>query len=337
MLPDTSVTFSLAELAKLEAERVREEDGRRARARDAEARAAREAEAQRRAAEAARVAAEVEATARRERAEAEEKVRGEARRRAEIEVARIAADAKARLDADNAARAHELAVLRARAEGGSRNRQRALVTALVVTLSGGAAAGYQMSRHVAALEQEASELRDARQALAREREHGKTTELAALDRRYAMLLARPCSGDATEARATAVSARRAVDPSALENDRLRTFADALDALDARLATLEKIAALDRRSDDLAAWAAASRRSEIIAPAHTAAVRAKATGNDEALRAYAGTLEEIRAALAERGTTADRHGGAAAAANTTRVRCDPHVGDPGCGLDGFRMF
>ncbi len=140
---------------------------------------------------------------------------------------------------------------------------------------------------------------------------------------------RPC--------ATADSARHAVDPSALENDRLRTFGDALDALEARLVTLEKIAALDRRSDDLAAWAAASRRSEIIAPARTAAVRAKAMGNEEAVRAYASTLEQIRAALAAPGSTADRHGGAAAAANTTRVRCDPHVGDPGCGLDGFRMF
>src|SRR5689334_19239085 len=47
---ETSVTFSLAELAKLEEERLREEDGRRARAREKEARERREAEARRRAA-----------------------------------------------------------------------------------------------------------------------------------------------------------------------------------------------------------------------------------------------------------------------------------------------
>ncbi len=296
---DTSVTFSLAELARIEEERVREEDLRRARAREKDARERREAEAARREAEAARVAAEAEVQARRAREEAEEKLRREARERAAIEVARIEADARVRLDADNAARAHELAVLRTRAEGGRRRTQHVLAASLALVICGGGAGAYAGTRRVAALEQEADQLREGRQALAREREQAKTTELAALDRRHAALRARPLARDAEEARATAEAARRAIDAGSLDRDRLRAFGEALDALQARLDAVEKLAALDRRQADLAAWAVERGRGEVTAPARTAAARARAGGADEgALRTYEWTLDQLRDALSQ---------------------------------------
>jgi membrane protein involved in colicin uptake len=121
---ETSVAFSLAELAKLEQERVQQEDLQRARAREREAREQQEAAARRRSAEEARVAAAAEELSRARREEAEARARAEARVRVAGEVARIEAEAKARLDADNAERAHELAVLRTRTEGGRRRRGR---------------------------------------------------------------------------------------------------------------------------------------------------------------------------------------------------------------------
>ena len=162
---DTSVTFSLAELANLESERVREEDLQRARTREKEARALRDAEAQRRDAEAARLAAESEARARREREEAAEKVRLEARERVAADVARFEAEARARLDADNAVRAHELVVLRARAESGRGRVQIALAAALGPVICGGGLAGYQITQRAAGLEQSAALRREEHAAL----------------------------------------------------------------------------------------------------------------------------------------------------------------------------
>ena len=326
---ETSVTFSLAELAKIEEERVREQDAQRARTRDLAARQQREAEAQRRATEAGRIAAEAEARARRERGEAEEKARLEAREQAAIEVARIEAMAKARLEIDSATRAHELSVLHLRAEGGRRGWQRGLAAALALVLCGGAVAAYQVKQHVAEVEQGAERLREGQSALAQERDHARATELAALDRRHAALRAAPRVRDAEEARVTAAAARGAFDARALDHDHLRAFGDALDALQARLEALDRVAALDRRHADLTAWAAQRRRSEITAAARSAAARARAMGNDEgAIRVYEGALDQLRDALAE--------STAASGPRATRVSAgpgctDPH--DPLCGLDG----
>jgi hypothetical protein len=325
---ETSVTFSLAELAKLEEERVREQDTQRARARELAARTQREAAAQKRATEAAQIAAEAEARARRERGEAEEKARVEAREQAAIEVARIGALAKARLEVDSATRAHELAVIHLRAESGRRGVQRALAAVLGVVLCGGAVAAYQIKQHVAGVEQSAERLREGQSALAQERDHARATELAALDRRRAALLAHPRLRDAEEARVTAEAARSAVDARALDHDHLRAFGDALDALQARLETLDRVAALDRRHADLAAWAAQRRRSEITAAAGSAAARAKAMSNDEgALRVYEGALDKLRDALAESAVAS----GARPVHVISGPGCDPH--DPLCGLDG----
>jgi hypothetical protein len=218
---DTSVTFSLAELAKLEQERVREEDLQRTRAREKEARELRDAEARRRETEAARIAAESEARARREREEAAEKVRLEARERVAADVARIEVEAKARLEADNAARAHELVVLRARTEGGRRRLQTALALALGLVLCGGGVAAYEVSQHVAGLEKSAELLREEHVSLARERDSARAAELAALDRYHAELRARSLASSAVEAGTTADAARSAVDAKALDHGRVR--------------------------------------------------------------------------------------------------------------------
>lgn len=328
-----SVTFSRAELAKIEEERVRNEDIQRARAREREARERQEAEARRRAEEAAQVAAEAEARARARREEAEEKARAEARERAAVEVARIAAEAKARLEADNAARAHELAVLRVQNEGGRRRMQHALVAVIGLVLLGGSAATYGVKRHVAGLEVDAERLREGQTALSREREDAKAAALSTLDRRYASLRGRSIPREAEEARATAEAARNAIDAKALDHSRLRAFGDALDVLEARLNGLEKLASLDRRHADLTAWAGERRRSDLAEGARNAAARAKAGGSDEgALKASEGELDRLRDSLARPVSGGVAGVGSQSSPGRTGPKCtDPN--DPLCGFDG----
>jgi hypothetical protein len=327
---DASVTFSLAELARIEEERVRAEEINRAKMREKEAREQREAEARARSSEAARMAAEAEARARREREEAQEKARAEARERAAMEVARIEAEARARLEAANAERAHELAALRARAEGGSRRLQHVLAIALGLVLCGGAVGAVRVNQHVSSLELDAERLREGQAALARERDHAKSTELSALNKRYEALRARPLIRGAEEARATAEAARNAVDAKALDHNRMRAFSDALDVLQTRLEALERVSALDRRYDDLVTWSAERRRGEVTAAARSAAAKAKTAGIDDAsLRAYEAALNQLRDSLVQPSGSA---AGAPLPPGPTGRKCtDPN--DPLCGLDG----
>jgi hypothetical protein len=335
MSTDTSVTFSLAELAKIEEQRVHEEEARRASERERAAAHARRAEVARLAAEASKIAAEEDARARRQRAEAEEQARSVARDRAAIEVARIQAEAKARLDADNALRTHELDVLRVRTEGGRRRITAVLAGALALTVLGAAAWGVQSSSKVAALSEDAGHLRDAQQALAKEREQAKASELDALERRLALLGARPFAREAEDARAAAEGARKAIDVKALDQDRLRAFADALDALQARLEIVERLASLDKRRDDLAVWSAERKRPEALTVVRSAAARARAMGDDAAIRAYEAALDQARDALAkETGTAATRTTQGKAESTPARTCL---AGDPGCGLDGPPLF
>jgi hypothetical protein len=331
---DHSVQFSLIELARIEAERVREEDLARERSRQQAAKQKREADEARRAAAQAEVAAEAEALARRLREEAEEQARLEARERAEVEVARIAAEARARLDEDNAGRAHEIAVLQIRNDGVRRRLRTALGAVIVLAIAGGSTAAYSVDRHIAGLVRDPDQLREGQQALAREREHAKATELAALDRRLDALRARPSIADAGEALRTAREARNAVDPKALDQDRLRAFADALDALEARLVTADRVAALDRRRDDLAVWATSLRRGEALTEAKAAGTRARVLGTDEAAVAYASALDRARDGFAK-SPAMGWHGKGAAASDKGGTSCLP--GDPGCGFDGRPIF
>lgn len=335
---ENSVTFSLQELARIEEERVREEETKRARAREIAARERQEAEARRRAEEEARIAAAEQAREARSREEAAEKAIREARARAEIEVARMQAEAKARLEADNAARAHELEVLRARRESGRKNWIYGLGVALGLALVGGGVAVFESSQRVSALERDASQLREAQASLSREHERARQTELGALDLRMAALLSRPLARQAADARKTAEAARGAVDPKAIDHDRLRAFADALDALQARIEAAEKLDALDRRRESLAGWATALRKNEdttVLA----AAAHAKTTAADDALRSYETALDRWQRDLVQSGP---KSGGAGAGTTTTtsndnRPRCDPNVGDPMCDSTGHRIL
>lgn len=328
---ETSVTFSLAELAKIEQQRVREEDEKRARERERAARERHEAEEKRRREESAEIARAAEARAKRARAEAEEQARVEARERAAADVLRIEAEAKARLEAANAARAHELAVLRVQTEGGRKRLTIALAAALVLAVTGVGATAYGFSQKLAQMGQETDRLREGQHALAEEREQAKSTQLAALDKRHAALRARETKG-ADEARSSAEAARNAIDRKTLDLDRLRAFGDALDALQTKLDRLDKLARLDRRLVDLDVWATERKQREATAEAHKLAARARAMDTDEGILAYEASLDDLRKTLARAASPSGRV--------TTTAR---HVGDtcldgdPGCGPDGKRIF
>jgi hypothetical protein len=329
---ETSVAISLVELARIEEDRVREEDERRARAREKESRERRTAEAQRRAEEEKRIVAQEEARARRQREEAEEQMRAKAREQAAIEVARIEAEGKARIEAENAARAHELAVLRVRSESRGRSLKIALGAALGLVLLGGPVAVYSMNRQVTGLEQELGQLRESHAALSQERDQARTTELAALDRRLAELSRRPILKTdpraVEEAQATVEAARKAVDTRSVDHSRLRAFGEALDALEARIEGLEKLAALDRRMADLDAWADQRHKEGASGAARTAASRARAHTDEGALRTYEMALDVLRDALAKDG---GRGGVAGTVAGKSGNCTDPN--DPMCGFNG----
>lgn len=332
---ENSVTFSLQELARIEEERVREEETKRARAREISARERQEAEARKRAEEEARIAATEKAREARAREEAAEKVVREARARAEIDVARMQAEAKARLDADNAMRAHEIAVLRVRAETGRRRWIYGLGVAFALAVLGGGLATYESSQRVAALEKDAEHLRESQLSLSREHERARATELGALDLRMAALVARPLAKEAAEARKTAEAARGALDPKAIEHDRLRAYADALDALQSKIEAAEKLESLERRRESLAGWAVALRKAEDTRVAD-AAGHAKSSGaEDSALRSYENALDRWQRDLGQsspQGAT-----GTGGTKNDTRPKCDPNVGDPMCDPSGHRIL
>jgi hypothetical protein len=125
------------------------------------------------------------------------------------------------------------------------------------------------------------------------------------------------------------AARNAVDARSPDHDRVRAFSDALDGLENRLDTLEKLASLDRRHANLAAWAAERRRAEIAADARLAASRAKITGDAGALRAYESALDALGDILAR---SAGPSGRPLPGLDPAGPKCtDPN--DPLCGFNG----
>jgi hypothetical protein len=213
-----------------------------------------------------------------------------------------------------------------------------LAVALGLVVAGGSAAGYAADRHLAGLEQETTLLREGQQALAKERERAKAAELGALDRRFSALVLRARSSTgAAEQLAATEAARNALDPKALDHDRLRAFGDALDALSARLDTVERVSALDRRRDDLVAWAAERRRSEATAAARFAGARARAAFTEESIGAYERSLDQLRGALAQAGTAAGGQGLGQKDDHDHDHGTSCLRGDPGCGLDGKPIF
>ena len=331
--PDTSVLFSLAELAEIEQERIHEEEQQQSQLREQRQRERRLALERERQQETARIVAESEARLAREREEAQAKARLLAREQAAADVARIEAEAKARLEADNAQRAHELEVIRTRTERGGRRLQRALGVALGLVLCAGSAVSYGLTRQVTRLEQEGAGLRATERSLEQARDDLLRAELGALDRRRATLeMHRPALDD-EPARHAAEAARQAIEPERPEPGALHAYRAALDHWQARREALGRRAALDRRLGDLRAWASRLSATELAAAAGNAANRAHvATADDAALGAYEQALDELRTALEAAGSTHGSRGSISSAASSAAGTCtDPH--DPWCGLDG----
>jgi hypothetical protein len=113
---------------------------------------------------------------------------------------------------------------------------------------------------------------------------------------------------------------------------MRAFGDAIDVLQTRLESLEKLSALDRRHADLTAWASERRLRDVTAAARGAEARAKAAGADDgAIRAYERALDQLRDSLV-RPTGASGGSGSQLPPGEKGPRCtDPS--DPMCGLDG----
>jgi hypothetical protein len=294
--PDTSVIFSLAELAQIEEERVRDEETQRARARADKAREQRVAAERERAEEEARIAAENAARAERQRVEAEEEVRRDAREKAAVEVARIAAEAKARLEADNAVRAHELKLLQVRGDRGRRRLRHALAAVIGLVVCGASAAAYGVSQHVSRVELESNRVRDAERSLRHDHEQAMAAALAMLQTRHEALAARGAEEPEVAA------ARRGIDSVGVDAQKLRAFATALDGWQAHLDAAERLGQLDGRKADLDAWAAKQRRGDAVEKVNAAAARAHASTDGETLAAYETALDAARSVLAAEGGT-----------------------------------
>jgi hypothetical protein len=334
MPTETSVALSLAELSRIEEERVEHEKAERARERSARAERERQAEARRRAEEEAKLRHEQAERAELVRREAMENAQSEARQRAELEVVRIQAEAKARLEADNAVRTHELAVLRTKRETGRRRREIVLGVALAVGLSLGGLGYADANARTAKYERTAEELRERERAVLRERDDAKRIELQSLERRQASLLARANASGAKHEREAAEAAHAAVDIHAPAQDRLVAFAESLDALDQRIDRLDQVALLDQRRDDLASWASSRRHTAELEQVKAAAERAKSQdAGPEAISAYERALDRLASTLGARSGSVGRTGQDAPSGG--QQKC--HDGDPGCGIDGRPLF
>ena len=187
-LTETSVTFSLAELAALEAERERAEASEAARLRDARRRERALADERAREAEAARIRAEVEERARRTREDEEEKARVAARVRVDAEVARIEAEARARLAVDDAARAHELSVLHAKAADGRGGLRLALAGAIAIALLFGGFGAHAVSSRERRARDEVARAHDEGEAALRRAEAAARAEASRSNERIAGLV-----------------------------------------------------------------------------------------------------------------------------------------------------
>jgi hypothetical protein len=272
---ETSVMTSLAELARIERERVREESAQRAHTRREAARVEADRAAERLRIEEASIAAERLARAEDERKNVEARIRAEARERAAADVARIEAAAKVQLDVDNAVRAHELAVIRVRAHENHGRLVWVLAALLAVALCSGAALAFETSRRVTELTREADRLRDRERvltedvaraklagvdALAAQARLATTRRIAAIDRRHTDLTAWATQQRRSDVESTLAAAKAEVTARGGDEGALDTYEQALDRLRNQLATIAPVqrrtlarasapAQLDCRDDD----------------------------------------------------------------------------------------
>lgn len=334
---DTSVVFSLSELANIEEERVREEAAQRAALERDVARARHAAIAADRAAEESRLAADAERRQRLEREAAEQNARDLARERAAVEVARIEANAKSQLAADNAARAHDLRVLQMKADSGRSRLRYALGAVIGLVVLGGAATAWGVGNHVTELERQSQQVRDDRFALNNTHEAALASQLTTLDARQRVLHERATSKLVEASRLRSEAARGAIEAGGVDAPKLRAFSDALDLLAADVHRSERVSGLDRRFSDLRAWAGAKTATELVAAASATAAKAHdATADDATVTRYADAVDALASALAN-GKDVPRIPGVGPKKDPTTktaatwTPCEPT--DPFCGLDG----
>ncbi len=279
--PETSVMFSLAELADIEEERVREEAAQRAAIAAERAVAERKRLEAERDAEQARIAGEITRREQKERERAEQKARDEARARAEMEIARIEAEGKARLLAENAQRQHELELMRVKQQGGSTRLRRALAAVVGVVVLGGAAAGWAVNGRFGKLEGESQRLRSDRWGQSQAFEEALNTTRTALSKRHDKLKERATGIVTEQARSRAEAARSAIEASGLTTPSLHAYAESLDVLASRVALEEQLAQADKRLADLTKWANTAKKRQLVAKVKPASRAAHRADTDEA--------------------------------------------------------
>lgn len=303
---ETSVIFSLRELADMEQERLEEEAEQQREAERKRQIAEKQQQIAEREAERARIEAE---TARRERVErekAEARAREMAHERAAVEVARIETEARARLEAEKAARAHELDVIRVKAKSGSTRLRYALACVVGFVVVGGSAAAWRVNGHVSALHADNQRLRDDRWTVTQAHEDALSRELASLQARHDALRSESTTPLSERARHHAEAARSAIEAGGIDAPKLRVFAAALDQLAARVALARRVADADRRYADLSQWAHAQGKADVVLKAKTAAAAAHAEdADDTALSRYLAALDAVSPMLTKGKSTTAR--------------------------------
>jgi len=179
---ESSVMTSLSELARIERERVGDEELARAREREELAHGEQVRADERRREEDGRIEAARAIEAERQREATDARIRAEARARAAHEVTRIQAAANVQLESDNAVRAHELVVLRSRAEVSGARVQWGLLAALGLVCVAAAVGAYEVNGYVASLERKAGLQREELASAARDHESSRLATLTARDR-----------------------------------------------------------------------------------------------------------------------------------------------------------
>jgi hypothetical protein len=331
-----SVSISLAELAKLEQERQREEELRKAILREKLLLEQKSKDAEKARQEQARLTAERYALEQKTRQEAEIKALEQARIQATIETARIEAQSRARLDREAAQRTHQLAQLRMQTETKNRRVQYFLSFALGLVLVVGALGSYVAISRINYLERTVEQLRVDQSLSKQNVESARKSEFAFLDRLQSSLFSRAVYSRLDDDKLAVSMARRRIGDGPEEPAKLEAFANSLDNLGARLVRLDRLAALDRRFQDLSVWA--NQRGSIdLNSIRNVAAKAKDGQSDSALQTYEWALERLRDTLSQQvGKNATRlplsqqHQEQGSAATDECPR-----GDPLCGLSSRR--
>lgn len=169
---ESSVLFSLAELQRMEQDRIGVEEHERATARQRRERERRDAEAERYRVEQARLASERAVAMEAALREKEIQARERAREQAALEVARIEAAARVKLAADEQTRTHELVSLHAQAHAGLYRVCVGLSVTLGVVLCAAAFGAWRLATDLNHAKHSALQLQQEHDVVVRDRDQG---------------------------------------------------------------------------------------------------------------------------------------------------------------------